>query len=1423
MPQAAVAGGFWATVGQAAVAAVVAAAVSYVLNKAIAHFNRSDRGLSEEFGTTPRLGNRYSSAESRKIVYGRVRVGGPIVLSATAFNDNLEELHENVVFAGHQVDSFPTFYIDGTPVDATELNPDGTLSTGEYAGILKINAYTGEPGQVADPTLVADTVVFGAYTSAMVGNAIAYVHFTYVYDKAFKGSPPNRAEAVVHGKRCYDPRLDSTEGGSGTHRKDDAATWAFTTNPALFVLDYLTDVTLGQRIDYSKIDIPSFAAAANVCDESIQLTGGGSTARYRAAAWLDTGDIYHTNVKKLLDLFDGELFIIREKVKLYAGGPAVASGTIDETYLRQGQVVLRSNSDTSERFNEVHGRYWDETRAFQETECQPRKSAAYIADDGQILTTELNLGGITSEARAQYLCQIHLEKYRADQGLFLNCNLKAFQFEPWQVVNVSIDRLGLSNVPFRIVDWRVEDNFAGVTLDLKKYDATVWDWSPTDYITPAGQEAIELPEGAMFAGPTSLVAASVVGGVQLVWTNPDPDVFADTLVYASDTDDYSTADEVAILRAGQVQIAQAEDSEVYYWVRARNRFGDMDQFDEMTAGVLGTGGPATGAGAAVTVAPTAPEDPNTGDLWFDSDDGNHPYQWDGDSWESIRDTTIADAQSTADSKNTIYFQPTEPLGTNTAGDLWIDTDDGNRRYEWNGSAWVDAQDSDITQAIADAAAAQSTADTKAEVFRQASEPIGTAGDIWFDTDDGNKPYVHNGTVWVSVQDAAIAEAYAEATAAGALADGKITTYWQNSEPTGPDLRDGDLWFDTDDGNKCYRYNNPVWSDVQDDAIAQAIADAADAQATADGKVETFFQSTPPSFGVSHTGDLWFDTDDNFKIYRFSGSVWVNARDAGIQAAIDAAAAAQGTADTKITTYYQSSAPTGGDLVDGDLWIDSNDDNKVYRRQSGVWVPVRDAGIDQAILASATAQGTADQKIRTYFQASAPSSGLTVGDIWIDTDDENRPYRWNGSVWTDFRDATISPPLPTLVGCKNNYSGFTTPNNGELYIHGFSAGVPADVDGQIYFNGAFKTVPKGPLGTSQAQTSGFIVFATSGVSFFSTEFGSKPYAFCWKRGAQWYYDNGSSATAFTPSSDMVRIGQARTGFTADNLTFSSIYSAPQSMDVVGADQGGRMPDQRSLLTVSAGNVNSVQSWTPTGSNLITSSDNGSSARIDIKAHSLYLGSGLVVGYNAGSITGLSFGTEYHIYSDDADFEGGSVTYLATLSPFKITQESDRYYVGTIITAADGGTATGGGNGGGCVALDSYQPHTSKTFEDLVAGDALPCLEETVEHCPVRIVTNPVKRKCVRIIAGKTSVVCSWDTPVTLRDGTWLRAQVVAGRRVAVIDGDEVAWEPATVEAVGMRLVLPIELGGRSFAASEHPDSPGIATHNGVKGPPDILPA
>lgn len=188
-------------------------------------------------------------------------------------------------------------------------------------------------------------------------------------------------------------------------------------------------------------------------------------------------------------------------------------------------------------------------------------------------------------------------------------------------------------------------------------------------------------------------------------------------------------------------------------------------------------------------------------------------------------------------------------------------------------SWIRISDTDITKALADAARAQETADGKITTFFQPNQPVAEGvGDFWIDSDNGNKYLRWSGTEWEYIRDLSkdedISNALLYASVAYETANGKIDSFFQPTAPVGTSV--GDIWFDTDDGNKVYRWSGSAWVGAQDSKIAQALLDAADAQSTADGKITSFYTTVAPS--VKGVGDLWVNSSTNL-VLRWSGSSW----------------------------------------------------------------------------------------------------------------------------------------------------------------------------------------------------------------------------------------------------------------------------------------------------------------------------------------------------------------------------------------------------------------------------------------------------------------------------------------------------------------------------------------------------------------------
>jgi hypothetical protein len=544
-----------------------------------------------------------------------------------------------------------------------------------------------------------------------------------------------------------------------------------------------------------------------------------------------------------------------------------------------------------------------------------------------------------------------------------------------------------------------------------------------------------------------------------------------------------------------------------------------------------------------------------GDLWYDNDDGNKPYYWDGSAWVDNSDarftaitasvTNETSARISADNALSAQITTlTSNYNSNLAAIQSEATTRANADTALSGqitslTATVNSNNTTQTAAVNNEALARANADSalssqistvsatasKQRVFSQTSAPATTnriTGDLWIDTDDSNKLYYWDGSAW-SIRDdpriptlsaAITAEQTARADADSALAS-SITTvsaaanrqrvFSQSTAPTSTGRSEGDLWFDSANGLKPYYWVvGTGWADnsdgrfttiaasvttetaarvsgdnalsaqitsltstvngntaaINNEATTRASADSAlsgqisTVSATA-SKQRVFRQSTQPSSTGLIQGDLWFDTSNNNKPFYWSGSAWVDTTDARItslQADVTNEVIARTNADSalsgQITTvsavaskqrvFSQTTAPAATGRIIGDLWIKTDDSNKLYYWDGSNWairddprIPQLQASVtneatarsdgDTALAAQISTVSAAANKQRVFNQSTAPTStGRLVGDLWYDSGNGFKPYYWNGSAWVDNSDnrfTTIAASVTTETAAR----------------------------------------------------------------------------------------------------------------------------------------------------------------------------------------------------------------------------------------------------------------------------------------------------------------------------------------------------------------------------------------------------------------------
>lgn len=242
------------------------------------------------------------------------------------------------------------------------------------------------------------------------------------------------------------------------------------------------------------------------------------------------------------------------------------------------------------------------------------------------------------------------------------------------------------------------------------------------------------------------------------------------------------------------------------------------------------------------------------------------------------------ALTTADGKNKIYYQNTQPgLTGNKKGDTWFDTANGYKAYVWDGTKWSaspfgsgalsDAVNSSITTAgsnastaLANAAAAKTAADQAAK-DAQTAQSNASAAKTAADQAAKDLEAAEKNLAAVTGRVDATEEEIAAAQAAVTTAQNKANAAAQAAATA----------QSTADTAKQNAATAQTKADSAYSLADQAKKAAATAQTSADGKNTVFYQTTQPPTTGRKTGDTWFDTDDGNRIYRWDGSKWTAAQ------------------------------------------------------------------------------------------------------------------------------------------------------------------------------------------------------------------------------------------------------------------------------------------------------------------------------------------------------------------------------------------------------------------------------------------------------------------------------------------------------------------------------------------------------------------
>lgn len=390
---------------------------------------------------------------TRKAVYGRARIGGPLVFWHTRQSDGAPRkdiLHLVVAHAAHRVDGFEALYLGDQEVvldgAGAAVNPPWVVD-----GVPYVHAWhhDGSDDQAADAVLMAEAG--GRWSEDHRLRGIAYTHLRLRLDPGqslFQGGIPN-VSVVLRGRRVHDPRGDTT---------------GWSDNAALCLLDLLR-ADWGLRAPWEEIDIASWSAAANICDEAV-ATLDGSEPRYSCGGVVDLGQRRIDTLAAMLSSCAGHLVWTGGQWRLLPGAWRPAEIVLDERHLR-APVTVRPFRSVRALANTARGSFASPAHLWQPTDYPPVAVAPYRAADGEEVPLHLDLPFTPSPTMAQRIGRIAIEQLRHQLGVDLPCNLAGLRVAAGDTVSLSLPRPSLSAVPMTVRSWRLAED-GGVDLTLQR-------------------------------------------------------------------------------------------------------------------------------------------------------------------------------------------------------------------------------------------------------------------------------------------------------------------------------------------------------------------------------------------------------------------------------------------------------------------------------------------------------------------------------------------------------------------------------------------------------------------------------------------------------------------------------------------------------------------------------------------------------------------------------------------------------------------------------------------------------------------------------------------------------------------------------------------------------------------------------------------
>ena len=403
----------------------------------------------------------------RRRVLGQAKLGGVIfALETLKYNETNRVLYRGAVHCVGPVTILQ--YWLGDVKTGLASGPGGFVPDRVYQRKVVIEGHDGTDDQAASASLLQ--LPYWTERMRLAGLCYSVVVATPLKkgSQIFPEGAPD-VRLLVAGAPSYDPRTGAV---------------AYTDNAAILLLDYLMHAS-GYGLAPDEIDLPSFAALADVCDEPVALVvpdpnGATTEMRYRSWGAYDYAEPRAEVLARLLAACDGELVQDADgRVAVRGGRWQPPRFTITEGMIL-GWDQLEEGDEAYSSFTRIKHTYTSPWHDYQPTEGDPWDDPAAQAVQG-VIETEKSFVRAPSHSQSRRLARIAMAKGNP-----------RFRLTGLRLSPAGLPAYGAPTVWLDLPSFGIATSFAvmrgalvlsggaltGVKLDLISLDASAYAWDP---------------------------------------------------------------------------------------------------------------------------------------------------------------------------------------------------------------------------------------------------------------------------------------------------------------------------------------------------------------------------------------------------------------------------------------------------------------------------------------------------------------------------------------------------------------------------------------------------------------------------------------------------------------------------------------------------------------------------------------------------------------------------------------------------------------------------------------------------------------------------------------------------------------------------------------------------------------------------------